>query len=170
MEIQIAPGTCRVCGVSNAVGATHCCPACNTPHHQECWQYAGRCSTYGCGYSDVPVVVGTALNVNWPTIQWTREQACTIIIRIPLWAFYFTTLLGVVQLGALVVINGVQSYMMAMFSLLVILAALMAVVSIPISMIVYVAFAVVERYARRDMDSGIIDLHQLERDGGNLPE
>ena len=25
------------------------CAKCSTPHHKECWHYAGVCSTYGCG-------------------------------------------------------------------------------------------------------------------------
>ena len=24
------------------------CRRCKTPHHQDCWQYYGACSTYGC--------------------------------------------------------------------------------------------------------------------------
>lgn len=24
------------------------CPACNTPHHRECWNYNGGCTTFGC--------------------------------------------------------------------------------------------------------------------------
>jgi hypothetical protein len=38
---------CQVCGepiVSNMVY----CRRCFTPHHLECWQYNGLCSTYGC--------------------------------------------------------------------------------------------------------------------------
>lgn len=40
-------GTCRVCGtgMSRRIVA---CASCRTPHHAECWTYAGRCSTYGC--------------------------------------------------------------------------------------------------------------------------
>ena len=25
------------------------CGRCKTPHHRECWLYAGRCSVFGCG-------------------------------------------------------------------------------------------------------------------------
>ncbi|MEX2175066.1 MAG: RING finger protein [Pirellulaceae bacterium] len=25
------------------------CARCKTPHHRECWEYSGGCSTYGCG-------------------------------------------------------------------------------------------------------------------------
>jgi hypothetical protein len=39
---------CGVCGE----GLTHeivVCQRCNTPHHRDCWRYAGGCATYGCG-------------------------------------------------------------------------------------------------------------------------
>ncbi len=41
-------GQCQVCGTpmrSNLVA----CSRCRTPHHEECWEYVGRCSTYACG-------------------------------------------------------------------------------------------------------------------------
>jgi hypothetical protein len=25
------------------------CVRCKTPHHRDCWEYSGGCSTYGCG-------------------------------------------------------------------------------------------------------------------------
>jgi hypothetical protein len=39
---------CQICGMSEG-GGTVRCVRCRTPHHAECWTYAGRCSTYGCG-------------------------------------------------------------------------------------------------------------------------
>jgi len=42
------PGICRICGTGLA-DRIIACSRCNTPHHQECWEYVGRCSTYGCG-------------------------------------------------------------------------------------------------------------------------
>ena len=39
---------CKVCGApitSNKV----ICRRCKTPHHRDCWEYFGSCSTYGCG-------------------------------------------------------------------------------------------------------------------------
>jgi hypothetical protein len=38
---------CQICGeeiIDNAVE----CRRCQTPHHHDCWEYFGRCSTYGC--------------------------------------------------------------------------------------------------------------------------
>lgn len=38
---------CRVCG-EPVTGDAAVCRRCKTPHHPECWQYYGACSTYGC--------------------------------------------------------------------------------------------------------------------------
>ncbi len=40
-------GHCPVCGDS-LHGAVLSCDTCTVPHHEECWKFAGRCSTYGC--------------------------------------------------------------------------------------------------------------------------
>ena len=47
-----ATGTCQVCGVELA-GKLVRCSRCSTPHHADCWEYAGVCSTYGCGGTSV---------------------------------------------------------------------------------------------------------------------
>ncbi len=39
---------CRICGEPVTKNAA-VCRRCKTPHHRECWQYYGACSTYGCG-------------------------------------------------------------------------------------------------------------------------
>lgn len=39
---------CQVCG--EAIGGkdeVHC-GSCGTPHHKDCWDYIGQCSTYNC--------------------------------------------------------------------------------------------------------------------------
>lgn len=41
-------GRCPVCA-SSLDGAVTECRTCRTPHHHECWRYAGGCSTYACG-------------------------------------------------------------------------------------------------------------------------
>lgn len=38
---------CPVCGEGLA-GPVQRCTGCDTPHHPECWAFAGRCSTYAC--------------------------------------------------------------------------------------------------------------------------
>lgn len=40
-------GACPVCGTP-MVDLVVRCESCRTPHHSECWQYMGRCSTYAC--------------------------------------------------------------------------------------------------------------------------
>jgi hypothetical protein len=39
--------TCKICG--DAIGSELVyCRRCKTPHHEECWKYAGVCSVFGC--------------------------------------------------------------------------------------------------------------------------
>lgn len=41
-------GQCQICGAA-LEGVLVRCARCSTPHHADCWTYAGACSTYGCG-------------------------------------------------------------------------------------------------------------------------
>ena len=43
-----ANARCPVCGARFHAAVTTC-RKCRTPHHHECWLYAGGCSTYACG-------------------------------------------------------------------------------------------------------------------------
>ncbi|APW60941.1 RING finger protein [Paludisphaera borealis] len=43
------PPSCKVCGETIDNGPVIVCSTCNTPHHRECWEFAGACSIYGCG-------------------------------------------------------------------------------------------------------------------------
>lgn len=38
---------CPICGDEVGKAPTNC-PFCNTPHHFDCWEYAGGCGVYGC--------------------------------------------------------------------------------------------------------------------------
>ena len=40
-------GECQVCGTELS-GIIISCKRCNTPHHEDCWTYMERCSTFGC--------------------------------------------------------------------------------------------------------------------------
>lgn len=40
---------CLICGTALARGRTVRCARCATPHHEECWTFNGRCSTFACG-------------------------------------------------------------------------------------------------------------------------
>ena len=42
-----SPGRCQVCG-SELTERVVRCVKCRTPHHRECWEYAGECSTFAC--------------------------------------------------------------------------------------------------------------------------
>jgi len=47
-EVQAAGGgLCLVCGTALREALVRC-ENCKTPHHAECWNYMGRCSTYAC--------------------------------------------------------------------------------------------------------------------------
>lgn len=48
LPVRAAGGECRVCGTGLATQVVGC-PRCETPHHADCWEYAGGCSTYACG-------------------------------------------------------------------------------------------------------------------------
>ena len=39
---------CQICGEDIRLNAVSC-RSCKTPHHKDCWEYYGACSTYGCG-------------------------------------------------------------------------------------------------------------------------
>jgi hypothetical protein len=41
-------GTCPVCGCAMDAASVRCA-GCRAPHHRECWDYVGACSTFGCG-------------------------------------------------------------------------------------------------------------------------
>jgi len=45
--------TCPYCQTPIKPGAsTVICPKCNIPHHKECWEENGGCTTYGCQYAN----------------------------------------------------------------------------------------------------------------------
>lgn len=43
-----AGGICSVCGTEMTLQLVRC-RKCKTPHHRDCWVYAGKCSTFACG-------------------------------------------------------------------------------------------------------------------------
>ena len=45
--VETARGVCQVCGAE--MEAPVACARCKTPHHRECWDYVGGCSTFACG-------------------------------------------------------------------------------------------------------------------------
>ena len=51
MELVLTSTTvvphCMVCGAELVTDIVYC-RRCKTPHHRECWEYSGNCSTYGC--------------------------------------------------------------------------------------------------------------------------
>lgn len=47
---------CRACGQEMGLDKRQVvtCPACGIPHHRECWESAGGCSTHGCSRANLP--------------------------------------------------------------------------------------------------------------------
>jgi hypothetical protein len=45
---------CQICG-EEITGDLVFCRRCKTPHHRDCWLYAGRCSVFGCGETQFQV-------------------------------------------------------------------------------------------------------------------
>ncbi len=43
--------SCQICGGTLVEGALVRCAKCSTPHHRDCWEFNGRCSTFACGES-----------------------------------------------------------------------------------------------------------------------
>ena len=47
VKVDAAGGICQVCGTQMEEQVR--CARCDTPHHRECWEYMGACSTFACG-------------------------------------------------------------------------------------------------------------------------
>ena len=49
-KLSLAEAMCQICGeqITTATAVVFC-RSCRTPHHKDCWEYYGSCSTYGCG-------------------------------------------------------------------------------------------------------------------------
>ena len=48
-EPDAAAPTCQICGSEIAPEVRVNCRRCSTPHHKDCWEFNGQCSTYACG-------------------------------------------------------------------------------------------------------------------------
>lgn len=46
--LSLKEAVCQICGETVKLKAVFC-RTCKTPHHKDCWEYYGACSTYGCG-------------------------------------------------------------------------------------------------------------------------
>ena len=50
-KTQVQPAVCSIC-VQPLLDRWVVCSRCQTPHHRDCWEFNGRCSTFGCSSSD----------------------------------------------------------------------------------------------------------------------
>lgn len=48
-EETVSDPICQVCGAGISPEDRVFCRRCRTPHHRECWEFNGQCSTYACG-------------------------------------------------------------------------------------------------------------------------
>lgn len=71
-------GVCRVCGEPLATPLV-LCPACETPHHKDCWEYNRGCSIYGCNPPETLMIQTVTDLTIGPTILPPRPGA------IPVW-------------------------------------------------------------------------------------
>jgi len=44
----LAGSSCQICGATLGQGTVVYCVRGATPHHEDCWLYAGQCSTFAC--------------------------------------------------------------------------------------------------------------------------
>jgi hypothetical protein len=47
-KLEPSEVVCQICGETITHELVHC-RRCKTPHHEDCWEYFGGCSTFGCG-------------------------------------------------------------------------------------------------------------------------
>ena len=91
---NVSNPVCQVCGMDCEQGNGNivACASCGAPHHSDCWEYTGMCSTYGCGgivvtkldFSELtqqrvlmtisedtrsPLALGTFFESNWRRIK-----------------------------------------------------------------------------------------------------
>lgn len=55
-------GNCEICGEGLGAEArvVVSCRRCRTPHHEDCWNFLGRCSIYGCAGTEHQLGLGSA--------------------------------------------------------------------------------------------------------------
>ncbi|MDX2039512.1 MAG: hypothetical protein SFX72_22930 [Isosphaeraceae bacterium] len=52
---ESGPPICKVCGQTVEAGPRMLCVVCRVPYHQDCWEFIGSCSVFGCtGKMGVP--------------------------------------------------------------------------------------------------------------------
>lgn len=74
---------CPVCATSMDAGALRTCPRCETPHHADCYEFAGGCAIFGCAPPDpaapVPVVSGAAAHLQDLARRWSGIQRAQLL-------------------------------------------------------------------------------------------
>lgn len=74
MGTTLKDAHCLVCASPLEPVTTVWCTDCQTPHHRECFSYAGTCSVYGCGCMRYTVARGTP-GTTWIEIKDEKGEA-----------------------------------------------------------------------------------------------
>lgn len=77
------PLTCPYCREAIAETSLAECPACNTPHHHDCWNENGGCTVFGCenAPSDDPKIAVSVGEVGGSTIVSGKQPASYLVHR-----------------------------------------------------------------------------------------
>ena len=143
---------CPVCGCQ-CEDEPHICDRCQTPHHQECWDYSGGCAIFGCDEkrwqrsatsTDLTVVKGSVKKwINLYQGHWYSLCAAvggTVIVMgsvtLPVWGYRLPAILKAVTKVAV----SLQS--------VGVLLALGGIIG-------YIIFNILERVSRKDLTSAV---------------
>lgn len=86
------PGTCLVCGDALSGPWVVACGRCETPHHRDCFQYAGRCAVYACNSTRAVDANGRKIEGTWGTPARPVEPAPADpapIVDDPTWPVFY---------------------------------------------------------------------------------
>jgi hypothetical protein len=77
------PQTCPYCREAIPESGLVECPACNTPHHHDCWMENGGCTVFGCEHApaDDPKIAVSASEAGRPVILSTPNPVSYLVSR-----------------------------------------------------------------------------------------
>ena len=143
--IAKADYTCPICGCIVADDeAQHICETCGTPHHKDCWEYAGGCAIFGCRKGVIRQETGVDHFSNTITpVNLGLMRMWSWFFRIH-WLTFLVTALGLLGAtigGALYMIMAAAAtgFSYTVFSILQIVGMLMALpaIAVPLGALAY---------------------------------
>jgi hypothetical protein len=94
--------SCPVCATPFEGVEARACPRCETPHHADCWEFAGGCAVYGCQVEHSPDAPSLPLApsdaVRRPLLLWMRLYRLQLVAAL---GFGFTLLMVPLLLAGL---------------------------------------------------------------------